>query len=463
MIINMNLIRKYLLFFVFLGLISPGYSQDNKEIIKLSISDAQAYALQNNRSVKSAKIDVQSTEKKVWETVAIGLPQLSLAANYQHQFVIPELSFGPYLDVNSLPANVFLTKDDISGAYKNSPPVSLGVRDNTTFDFTLSQLIFSGQYLVGLQAVKVFRKVSAKSLIKAEDQIKETVADSYYLVLVLGESIRVLNESLKSIDQTYNDVVKMNQQGFNEETDVDQININRSNIKRLITSTESQREISMNLLKYQLGMDFTQPLVLTDSISAIIDQGNIQYLASPSFKVENSIDYQLVNNQLELSTLNLKNEKSKYFPTVGAFYRRHEQTNQPAFNFAVKDLVGVTLNVPIFVSGQRSSKVSQAKFDLKKSQLNKENAEQGLIMEYESALSSYQTAYSNFTTNKESIILSKKIYDKTIIKYHEGVSTSFELAQNQNQYLTSEASYYTSILTLLNTKSKLDRILGRNN
>jgi outer membrane protein len=279
----------------------------------------------------------------------------------------------------------------------------------------------------------------------------------------LGESIRVLKESLKSIDQTFNDMVKMNQQGFNEATDVDQININRSNIKRLITSTESQKEISMNLLRYQLGMDFTQPILLTDSIPGIVDQGNIKYLSVPSYKVENSIDYQILNNQVDLAVLSVKNQKSKYFPTVSAFYRRHEQTNQPSFNFAVKDLVGVSLNIPIFVSGQRSAQVSQAKFDLEKSKLNKDNAEQGLIMEFESALSSYQTAYSNFTTNKESIVLSQKVYDKTLVKYHEGVSTSFELSQIQNQYLTAEASYYGSILTLLNAKAKLDRILGTTN
>jgi len=456
----MKFMFKYLSVIIIYCLITKVHGQEKPGVMKLSITEAQEYALQNNRTVKSAKIDVQSTEKKVWETTSIGLPQISLAANYQHQFVIPEISFGPYLDINSLPATGFISKDDMLNAYKQSPSVPLGVKDNTTFDFTLSQLIFSGQYLIGLQASKVFKKVTEKSLVKTEDQIKETVAGTYYLVLVLGESIRVLKESLKSIDQTFNDMVKMNQQGFNEATDVDQININRSNIKRLITSTESQKEISMNLLRYQLGIDFTQPILLTDSIPGIVDKGNIKYLSVPSYKVENSIDYQILNNQVDLAELSVKNQKSKYFPTASAFYRRHEQTNQPSFNFAVKDLVGVSLNIPIFVSGQRSAQVSQAKFDLEKSKLNKDNAEQGLIMEFESALSSYHTAYSNFTTNKESIVLAQKVYDKTLVKYHEGVSTSFELSQSQNQYLTAEASYYSSILTLLNAKAKLDRILG---
>jgi outer membrane protein len=455
----MDLIRKWLLIFIIPGFIIEGYGQENKGIIKLSISEAQTYAIQNNRIVKSAKIDVDIAVKQIAETMGIGLPQVNLASNYQHQFVVPELSFGPYLDVNSLPPTGYLTKNDVVDAYKQSPPVPLGVKNNTTFDVTVSQLIFSGEYIVGLQALKVIKQVSEKALFKTEAQTKESVANTYFMILVLGESYRVLNESLMSMEQTYNDQVKMNQQGFNEETDVDQIKISLSNLKRLILSLKSQEDNSMKLLKFQLGMDNSQPVMLTDSIPMFVKEGNMQYLTSPVFDVAKSVDYQIVSQQVEVSDLLLRREKTKYLPTLSAFYRRHEQTNQPSFNFAVKDLVGVNLSLPIFTSGQRSSRVSQARYVLEKSQLNKENAGQGLTLEFETSLSNYQTAFSNFTTNQESSVLAKKVFDKTMVKYKEGVSTSFELSQNQSQYLTAEASYYNSILNLLNAKTRLDRIL----
>src|SRR5512138_3175940 len=98
----MNSLRKLLLLILVLGYISEVSAQDNK-ILKLSIDEAQKYALQNNRTVQSARIDVASMTKRVWESTSMGLPQLNLATNYQHQFVIPQLSFGKYLDVNNLP------------------------------------------------------------------------------------------------------------------------------------------------------------------------------------------------------------------------------------------------------------------------------------------------------------------------------------------------------------------------
>jgi len=457
----MNVKRKYLLLFIMIGLIHNGYGQDNKEVIKLTIAEAKDYALKNNRSVQASKIDVTIADKKVWETISSGLPQINFATNYQHQFSIPQLSFGSYFDVNSLPDG-YITKSDVESAYKPSPMISLGVPDNVTFDGTISQLIFSGEYIVGLQAVKVLKQVSEKALVRTEDITKESVSTTCYLILVLQENVRVLNNSLKYTDQTYGEMVKMNQQGFNEETDVDQMKISRSSIETLIRSSESQAVVAMKLLKYQLGLNFDQNIMLTDSLPGIIEEGNMQYLSSPAFNVKKNIDYQIVSNQKDISSLMLKREKSKLLPTISSFYRHEDMTNKPQFNFLVKDVLGINLTLPIVTSGQRLSRINQAKLDLQKSNLNLDNTEQALIMEYETSKSDYETAFSNYVTNKESMQLSKKVYDRTLIKYKEGVTTSFELTQNISQFLAAETKYYYSILSLLSAKAKLDRILGVN-
>ena len=280
--------------------------------------------------------------------------------------------------------------------------------------------------------------------------------------MVLEENIRVLKNSLKYTDQTYEDMVKMNQQGFNEETDVDQMKISRSSIETLIRSSESQEGVSKKLLKFQLGLNFDQNIILTDSLPKIIDEGNMQYLSSPSFDLKSNIDFQIVRNQKEISALMLKREKSKFLPTVSSFYRHEDMTNKPQFNFLVKDVLGVNLTLPIATSGQRLARISQAKLDLQKSNLILNDTEQALIMEYETSKNDYETAYSNYATNKESLQLSKKVYDRTLIKYKEGVTTSFELTQNISLFLTAETKYYYSILSLLSAKAKLDRILGIN-
>ena len=139
----MNFMRKYLLMFILLGSVIQGSGQENKPVLKLSISEAQTFALQNNRAIRSARIDISSMDKQIWATIATGLPQFNFDANYQHQFVVHQLNFGPVLDINSLPDGS-ITKSDLQNAYKASPSIALGVRNNTVLNFTVSQLIFNG-------------------------------------------------------------------------------------------------------------------------------------------------------------------------------------------------------------------------------------------------------------------------------------------------------------------------------
>ena len=187
----MNFIRIFLLGFIFLGFETIGYSQDNKSIIKLSVAEAQNYALQNNRSVQSAKIDVNISNKKSLGDNCSRITTIKSGSELSASVCGSGAYFGPSLDPSLFPATGGITRDDFYAAYKSGQPVPLGVKNNTTFDFTLSQLIFSGEYIVGLQATRVFKLISEKALVKTESQTKESVAGTYSLVLVLGESIKV--------------------------------------------------------------------------------------------------------------------------------------------------------------------------------------------------------------------------------------------------------------------------------
>lgn len=443
-------------------------AQENTGPLKLSLKQAQEYALQNNRNVKSANIDIEIAKKKVWETTAIGLPQFTATGDYQHVFNPPMFSFPttgftetPIAGAENIPGFSQSPFNGIS-QYMYFDPESgepITPPDNTTFNFTLSQLIFSGEYIVGLQAARVYKELSQKSYFKSEITTKESIASTYGLLLVLNENINVLKESIKVLDQSLNEVTGLNQAGFVEEIDVDQLKINRANVQTLINSIEGQKKVATKLFQIQLGVEFDQNVELTDSVTGMLTEGNLQYLTSTGFDVNNSIDYQLMETQEGLSLLSFRRQKSTLLPTVSGFYRHTELLNEPVINFQPKDIIGVSVSFPLFTSGQRLSKIGQAKLDLEKTRLLKDDVEQNLIMEFESARNDYETAFNNYTTNKESMELSKKIFDRTLIKYREGVSSSLELTQTQSQYLTSQSNYFNSVLSLLNAKAKLDRIL----
>ncbi len=459
----MNLIRTFFLTLIMLILASFAFGQESalKDTISLSLVDAQKYAAEYNRNIQASKIDVEIAKKLVMETTAMGLPQVNLKADYQHQFTVPEMSFGGYYNFGSLPPDQFVTGSDLMSSYVPGTPIPLGVKDNTTFTLSVSQLIFSGEYIVGLQASRVYKELSEQSLAVSELKTKESVANSYYVVLVLDENIAILKSSRDLVAKTLEEITKMREQGFMEDTDIDQMKINLSNLETLIISFEGQRLISIKLLKLQIGMDIQQPIKLTNDIESIISADNMEYLKDPEFIIESSPTYKLLQINESLQMLNVKREKSKYLPTIAGFYQHQQKLKTPALDFMPKDLIGLTASIPIITSGQRISKIKQAELELEKTRLNKDYASQGMVLEFEAALNTYQIAYKNYLTNKESMDLSVKIYQKNNIKYKEGLISSLDLTQSQDQFLTAQRNYYTSVVNFLNAKVALDRILSK--
>jgi len=108
------------------------------------------------------------------------------------------------------------------------------------------------------------------------------------------------------------------------------------------------------------------------------------------------------------------------------------------------------------------SKVSQAKIELEKVRNTKWQVEQNLILGVEQAKSDLKTNYEEYLNLKQNLELAKKIYEKTLTKYQEGISTSFDLTQVHNQYLTAQSNYFNKMIDLLKANSGLNKLLYKN-
>lgn len=440
-------------------------AQDNLPVsISLSLKEAQEYATSNNANLKNSILDIEIAKKKIKETTAIGLPQINAKANYTHLFTVPSLSIGGFYTLGTdLPSGTPITSDNIINNnvflnYNALAPIELGVKDNVTLDITVSQLIFSGEYLVGLQAAKVFYLVSEQSRQKTELDLREAVSNTYNLVLVLKETHQILQQSYNNLKKTLTEMQAMNAQGFVENTDVDQIELTSLNLENGLKSLSRQYEASTILLKFQLGMPFDANIVLTDSLENTASEIPPEIVLNTEFKLDNNINYQILKTQESLAELNLKREKSTYLPTLAAVYNHQEKLKTPSFDFNPKDVIAVQMTIPIFASGMKNYKVSQRKLELEKVVNIRETLANGLELEYINVKNELVTAYDKFQNDKKNIELTQRVYEKTLIKFKEGLSSSLDLTNAQNQYLTAQSNYFNAIYTVITAKNKLQKL-----
>lgn len=429
-------------------------AQDKTEIQSFSLKEAIEHAQKNNYSVTNANRDIEIAKKKKWETTTIGLPQLNGSANYQNTFEFQKQgaaanSFNPMADPNEIILLAFGTKH-----------VAIG-------NLTLSQLIFDGSYLVGLQSAKTYLKISENAKEKTNQEIKEIVINAYGNVLLADESILIINKNKIVLEKILSDTKQIYKNGLIEEENVEQLQITLNSVNNALENVTKQRVIALNMVKLLLGIDLDDQIILSDKLETLTQNNiDLQILAS-EFNINNNIDYQIGKNVEESKKLIIKLEKSKALPSLGAQLNFGYNAFSNEFTFFNSDQkwsnysnVGVGLTVPIFSSGARSSRVQQAKIDLEKSQTQLKETEQKLKLEYQKAKSDYEYSINQYNNAQANLKLAERIESKQQVKFREGLSSSFDFAEAQKQLYTAQQEVLQAMLDIVNKKATLEKLLN---
>ena len=454
------------LFWVMLpAMLSPvALVAQNDSTMKFSLKEAQDYAIRNFYVSKNAKLDIEKAKKVVLETTAMGLPQVKASASWAYiPGTIPTIDFGSSIAeglgsvFGDLIANGYLNRDSLPQA---GAPTPIAEKSTITYGFTVSQLILNGEYIVGLRASKVYKSLYERINDKTEIGLKESVAEGYFSILILERNRKLLSEMLENLKSIKDQSEAYYKAGFMESTDVDQINLMVLSTETSLKTVERQIELLNKLFAYQLGMTDPVKIELTDSLDDLI-ASNIVDDTSYSFSLEDNVDYQMLDTQEKLMKLNLNRERAKYMPTVAGFYQYQDKNNKPVFDFTMKHLIGVSIEVPIIGSGSRIATTSQARIEYEKAQNTKDQEISRITMEAEQAVFNYRSALEKYQNEKLASDLAKKIYEKTNEKYKQGVTSSLDLTTVNNQYLQAQMTYAAAIQELLDAKVKLDKAYNK--
>jgi len=432
--------------------VSSLYSQDttNKAVMKISLEQAKEYAYKNNYDVINAMKDIEIARKQMTEATATGLPQVSASVAYNNFLSIP---------TQLIPGEFF---GEEPGTFI---PVKFGTQHNMTLSGQINQLIFSGEYIVALQATKAFINMSNKQYEKQVIELEKNVSESYYLVLIAERNLKIVEETLQSLTEIRDANAVLFENGFVEDVDVDQTDLLLTDLQATLINIKNNLDVSKNLLKFQMGLKLENEIELTDNLDVFLDQIERDVLVETDFNYNNNIDYQILLNQQELAHLNMKRFNSQYLPRLYGYLTYSENAQRNEWNFLESNqdwynssILGVQMDIPIFQSGARSSRVSQAKIQMEKLDVMGDKLRSGLDIQYATYRNNFVNSWKVYKNKELALQLSDKIYNRTKTKVIEGVSSSIELQQNYNQYLNSEREYIMAMLELLVTKLELDKL-----
>ncbi|HPM88877.1 MAG TPA: TolC family protein [Bacteroidales bacterium] len=422
-------------------------AQGNAGELKLSVKEAQEYALMNNKIVLAARSDVQASKAALWETISAALPQVSASGSI----------------MNNLKLMTTLLPGDFFGKPGEKVPVTFGSQFNSSGSIEASMLLFNAPLYIGIETTKLAQKLSEESLTKSELDTKESVASAYFLILVSEKSLELLNGNIENLNETLKSTRAMYQVGMAEATDVDQMVSNVTMVENSRSSLERTIELNYNLLRFQLGVPPATVITLTETLESLTAQVNVEALLSQEFDHTRNVDYRLVEGQEMISSLALRSQKASVLPTLAGFY--NYGTNGMGdklsdLRWFPNSVVGVQLSVPIFASGQRYAQIKKAQINLEKAKTTKEMVAEQLLIQEKQLRYNLVNANLQYQSQLQNIDVSKRVYTSVENKYRQGIASSLELTQANSQYLQAENNYVSALMNLLQTKIALDKLLN---
>lgn len=448
-----------------LGWLTIGGFSQTSTTLSLSLDQAREYALEHNRVLKNAQYDVAISKKQIWANIAQGLPQAEGSIGYTDFFNYEvELNFGggggtPNIDFTKLDAGD-LEILSLINQMMGSGSSTIKMDNSSSAKFQVSQLVFSGQYLVGLKIAKIAHHLTELALESTEADIIEAVSSSYYIALVTIESTKTLDASIENLNKTLAQTKVMLAAGMAEQVDVDQLELAVMMLQNTKSQMQRAVQMSYNLIRFQLGLDANTEIVLTETLDDIIGQINFQALAGDSFVLENNPTYKMLLTQEEMTGKMMQLEKWNYAPTIVGFYSYNEKLITTDFDMNPKHIAGVTMTIPIFSSGMRNAKVQQKKIEFEKSKNTRLMVQDQLLMQEKQYRFDLINAIEQYELQKRGIDVAKRIYDNTEVKYTHGVASSLQLTQASDNYLKAQNNYISALMNLLQAKNNFDKLLN---
>jgi len=418
-------------------------AQDTPQALSLSVDQAVEYALDHNRSVAAARYDLLASEKGVWEAMAAGLPSIDASASLSYNLAIMTriINFGG-----------------------TPTPFKFGTNYDASIGASLSTVVFNAPWLVGVQTAKMASTLARQGLAQTTLDTKENIRNVYFLILTLTESMKVVDGNLENLNAILASTKAMYSVGMAEATDVDQMQSTVTMLENSKSSMLRTLEVNYNMMRFLLGVPAGTGLTLTDNLDGITAQIDVDALLADEFRIEDNISYQLIESQHAMSELALKSAKASTLPSLAGsiYYNRNgmgdELMHMQYFPYSA---VAVQLQIPIFSSGLRSAKINKAKINLDKSLNTKSMVSEQLLMQERQLRYNLLNANEQFKSQKANIEIAGRVLESFRNKYSQGMASSLDLTQANNNYLAAQNNYISALMNLLQTKVAFDKLMNK--
>ena len=452
---------------VFIISLIPFSSAQEKSTLNLTLGEAQDYAVQHNYALQNAALDVKKAEATRWQTLASMLPQVKAGFDYQNMCGY-EMNLGGRTSVSSMmPDSITIGGVTMPISFPSSSSddnTSTGIPMNPSGTFSITASIaLTGAQIVGTLLNDIAIDMANITQRQSEQTTRANVKTAYTSILIMEQTVTLLDSSLQNMQQLLATTEASVRAGASEQVNADKIKVQVASMQNSLNSTKRSLTMLYNSLILLLGADVDTKLQLTTPLQQVLDVDQAAKLTMGGFRIEDNYNYQLLQQSENLAQKQMTLAWMDFTPTLSAYYQYSDKTyfgKDAGFNMTPPNMIGASVSLPLFQSGSRMAKIKSAKIDYQETLNSKQQAEDGLRVQYNQLCYDLVSAIESYNIQRENLDVTRRVFRNISEKYTYGRASNLEVTNASTDILTAQSNYIQAVMSVVQAQVALENLLG---
>jgi outer membrane protein len=441
----------------------------------LTLEAAVGRAVEASPQLQAARFALEEANERVSEAWGSVFPSLDLTTSYTRNISAA---------VNFLPANIFDPTADPDALI----PVRFGADNLWSLTLNLEQPLFNAAAFIGVGAAGRFRSLQEEVVRGQVQEVVTRVRTAYYQLLLSQEQLRLLENSVRRVEESLAETVALNEAGLASDYDVLRLRVERANLLPNLRRAENAVVQGKRLLGVELDLPDgeAEGLVLAGSLAemdiqdpgsnsadnqAILAMAGVAQDADPATLVQTALTARSDVLQLQatedLRRTELRLQQVEYLPELalfGTYGINAQQNGGPEFfgePRAYSRVAGIRLTLPIFQGFQRDARVDQSRAVLQQAATQTALARSQAATEVRNLVEQVEESRLRAEGQGLAVEQARAGFDIARAQYGEGIGSQLELTDAEVALRESEFNYAQAVYDYLVARAQLDAAVGR--
>jgi len=421
------------IFVVAWGLLSPEVGAESQV---LDFEESVRLALEQNEDLLLARADRQKSKQRVREVRADGLPHLDVAVDYDRNWLLPRFVFA-------------------------GNEVKIGTDNNITSALRLRQPLYTGGRVKAVLASAQLSKELAGEVERAVLQdVVGRVATDFYEVLLTVELLRVSEQGLVTGRKNLQQVQALRRAGRASDYDLLRAEVQVGNLQADSLQVSNLWETAHMVFKNTIGLALDAPIEVKGNfrVGTSLDVNDLDKLVAMGLARHPQI--QQFERRLRIQQRTIQVEKAASRPSVdlvasGQMQFQNDQLDVLDEEWSRSWDTGVSVAVPLFDGMRTRARVAQAKVDLARIELQREQVEKTIRLQVRQAWLDVRQFGERVRAHAATVAQAERGLGIAESRYTAGAGTQLEvfdaqllLVQAQTEYATAQRDRALALVRL---------------